>query len=154
MKKTMAKASDMITLRELITQEPEFKRIEIVANALERWNVDMSIREQVRIHGRQSGVDVLDLLHLLPAKLGYESAEQFVCGYQPLGGRTAETAEFGRWDSLCRQALTVARQPADADWSDLHKPVDDLVAGLAEFVGERYRLYQFMKEARASRTSL
>jgi hypothetical protein len=149
----MATANDLAALDELVTEEPEFKRIEIVANALERWGVDKSIREQVGLHGRQSGVDVLDLLNALPDKLGYKSVEEFVCGYQPLGDSRSEqeTADVEHWNRLCRKALIVARQPTDADSGDLYKPVGELFADLAEFVGERYRLYQFIKEARATR---
>ncbi len=151
----MATASDVAVLYELVREHPEFKRIGIVANALERWNVDPSIREVVRLHGRQSGVDVLDLLDVLPAKLGYDSPERFVCGYRAMGDSLTaeETAEFERWNALHRQALKVARQPAHADWMDLHEPVAALFASLAEFVGERYRLYGFVQEARSSRTS-
>jgi hypothetical protein len=146
-------ANDTAVLRELVAQKPEFKRISIILDALELWTSSPSIRDQVRVHGRQSGIDVLDFLDRLPQKLGYESVEQLICGYQPVGDVISpeEKDGFERWNKLSRQALTVARRPADDDWMELYEPVRALFNDLAEFVGGKYRLYQFTKEARASR---
>jgi hypothetical protein len=149
----MVSPDDAAALKELVAAMPEFKRIGTVINALELWSTNRSIRDQVRIHGRQSGVDVLDFLDRLPAELGYETPEQLVCGYRPLGNSTdaEDKAEFEAWNKLCRRALNVARQPEHSDWPELQEPVNDLFFDLARFVGKRYRLAQFIKEARASR---
>jgi len=150
----MVAPEDTAALRELVADKPEFKRIKIVLDALEHWITNVPGREQVREHGRQSGVDVLDFLEELPGRLEFGSAEQLICGYQPLGGLTTaeEAAEFESWNKLCRQAVDLADQPAHSDWMDLQKPANDLFADLAGFVGKRYRRYEFTKETRASRS--
>src|SRR5438445_3667710 len=141
----MVAPEDTAALRELVQDKPEFKRIKIVLDALELWNSNPSIVDQVRSHGRQAGVDVLDFLDTLPTRLEYASAEQFICGYEPVAGATPAdmAAEFEGWNNLYRRALNVASQPADSDWMELKEPVNDLFADLAEFVGKRYRRYQF-----------
>lgn len=134
--------------RELVKETP-FERILAVGNGRQRWE-DLHWRGAIGQTARRTAVDVLDLLAFLPNKLGYESAEHFVCGYRPLGGTLAarDRAELEHWNSLCGEAANILRQPAS---EELYEPLQRLLGDLMAFVGERLRLHQVMTEARASR---